>query len=113
MIAMGRSDIGQLSALNRIDPMTFPRLGRKHNPSLQMDKVELSTLDQATGGDERVDPGEASDILDRVAPHQGQDVADPRAGALARQRHRVMAVSDLLEVARPLGAQWIIKVDQG
>jgi len=41
------------------------------------------TLDQRTGSDERLPPGEAVDSVDFIAPPEGQDCADPRDGAEA------------------------------
>jgi hypothetical protein len=70
-------------------------------------------LDQAGVGDARLGPGEAGENLDRVEQHQGQDVADPRDGAQARQRHRIMAVSGLLAGALQRGEQRIVTGDQG
>jgi hypothetical protein len=43
MIAMGLSGIGHLEDLSREYPMNLPSLGRKHNPFMQMAKVELRT----------------------------------------------------------------------
>jgi hypothetical protein len=41
MIAMGNSGMGHLPDWKREDPLTLASLGRKCNPSMQMDKVEL------------------------------------------------------------------------
>jgi hypothetical protein len=73
----------------------------------------LRTRDQAAGGDERLDPGEAGDRLELIAPHQGQDGADPGNGAPERQRHRIMAVGGLLDRALQRGEERIVNIDQG
>jgi hypothetical protein len=69
------------------------------------------TLDQAAVGDARLDSGETGDILDRVEPPQGPDVADTGDGAPARQRDRIMAVGSLLDRALSRGEQRIVNVD--
>jgi hypothetical protein len=59
-----------------------------------------------------VDPGAAGDLLDLLAPHQGQDVADPGDGAPERQRDRIMTLGGLLERALQVGEPRIVTVDQ-
>src|SRR5215217_401358 len=52
MSAMGKSGIGHLMVLRREYPMNLPSLGQQHNPSMQMDKVELRE-NKLTAGDDQ------------------------------------------------------------
>jgi hypothetical protein len=70
------------------------------------------TRDQAAGGDERLDAGNAGDLLARRAPHAGEECAETGDGAHERSRHRRMAVGGRLDLARSRAEQRRVTVDQ-